>query len=146
MLFLGKSYMDWKKQLQEAKDLFDGNLISEEEYNQMRKEALQYRQSSSVPPINNDVFNPLAGEHKTTIHTPKSLSLSKNPQNPLGNHGTMVVAPHSEINLGKQANPNPLGLANQTHIDPSLQFSTSNPLGGQQSTIVEMTSFFIKDR
>ena len=42
---------DWKSMLKEAKELFEEELITEDEYNQMRKEALKLRKSTSSPPV-----------------------------------------------------------------------------------------------
>ena len=128
--------MDWKEQLQEAKNLFDNGLISEDEYNQMRKEALESRSSSSISSINKGGANPLDGSHQTIIQAHTPLSLSKNP---LENHGT-VVDSFAAIDLQKSEPKDLLGQTHQTHIDPSLQYPNSNPLGGNQATKIEGTS------
>ena len=83
---------DWKSMLKEAKELFDNELITEDEYNQMRKEALELRKSNSSPPVNKEP-NILGGSSGTIINSPQSNPLGGG--NPLDGHGTIVGNIHS---------------------------------------------------
>ena len=65
---------DWKKELKEAKQMFDDGIITEEQFNEIRKSVLEQRKQISQPPTNKEIpSNPLASSPRTIVEQSSNI-------------------------------------------------------------------------
>ena len=80
---------EWKQTIADAKELLDMGAITQEQFEQIRSEALAQRTESTSPPSTLPKLNEMGTRVQTDGVTPQNLSSD------LGNMGTMIVNPNT---------------------------------------------------